>query len=161
MHLIRTADRNTTCSVTVADQSLSRVLCSFRGGSASLVGMKRRPVTVADQSLSRVLCSFRGGSASVVGMKRRPVTVADQSLSRVLCSFRGGSASLVGMKRRRDTQSEVGNVKMRVTHDTFVKWKRDLDRECQTMTWLNCETGMESGKKIVDNLKCTVYRVCR
>ena len=103
MHLIRTADRNTTCSVTVADQSLSRVLCSFRGGSASLVGMKRH----------------------------------------------------------RDTQSEVGNAKKRVTHDTFVKWKRDLDRECQTMTWLDCETGMESGKKIVDNLKCTVYRVCR
>ena len=98
MHLIRTADRNTTCSVSEADQSLSRVLCSFRGGSASPVGMKRR----------------------------------------------------------RDTQSEAGNAKKCVTHDAFVKWKRDLDRECQTMTLLDCETGMESGKKIVDKLKCTV-----
>ena len=74
----------------------------------------------------------------------------------VLRSFRGGSASLVGMKRRHDTQSEVGNAKKHVTHDTFLKWKCDLDRECQTMTWLDCETGMESGKKIVEKLKCKV-----
>ena len=60
------------------------------------------------------------------------------------------------MKRRRDTQSKAGNAKKRVTHDTFLKWKRDLDRECQTMTWLDCETGMESGKKIVEKLKCKV-----
>ena len=76
--------------------------------------------------------------------------------SRVLRSFRGGSASLVGMKRRRDTQSEAGNAKKRVTHDTFLKWKRDLNCKCQTMTWLDCETGMESGKKIVEKLKCKV-----
>ena len=55
-------------------------------------------------------------------------------LSRVLCSFRGGSASLVGLKRRHNTQSEAGNAKKRVTHDTFIiKWKRDLDRESQTV----------------------------
>ena len=74
----------------------------------------------------------------------------------VLCSFRDGSASLVGRKRRHDTQSEAGNAKKRVTHDTFLKWKRNLDCECQTMTWLDCETGMESGKKIVEKLKCKV-----
>ena len=60
------------------------------------------------------------------------------------------------MKRRRDTQNEAGSTKKRVTHETFVKWKRNLDRECQTMTWLDCETGMESGKKIVEKLKCKV-----
>ena len=43
------------------------------------------------------------------------------------------SASLVGLKRRHNTQSEAGNAKKRVTHDTFMKWKRDLDRECQTV----------------------------
>ena len=41
------------------------------------------------------------------------------------------------MKRRRDTQSGAGNAKKRVTHDT----------------WLDCETGTESGKKIVEKLK--------
>ena len=61
------------------------------------------------------------------------------------------------MKRRRDTQSGAGNAKKRVTHDTFTKWQRDFDRECRTMTWLHCETGTESGKKIVEKLKC---RVC-
>ena len=60
------------------------------------------------------------------------------------------------MKRRRDTQSEAENTKKHVTHDIFLKWKRDLDHECQTMTWLDCETGMESGKKIVEKLKCKV-----
>ena len=54
-------------------------------------------------------------------------------VTHVLCSFRGGSASLVGLKRRHNTQSEAGNAKKRVTHDTFMKWKRDLDRECQTV----------------------------
>ena len=62
------------------------------------------------------------------------VSVADQSYRMyILCSFRGGSASLVGLKRRHNTQSEAGNAKKRVTHDTFMKWKRDLDRECQTV----------------------------
>ena len=61
------------------------------------------------------------------------------------------------MKRRRDAQTGAGNAKKRVTHDTFTKWQRDFDRESQTMTWLDCETGTESGKKIVEKLKC---RVC-
>ena len=63
------------------------------------------------------------------------------------------------MKRRRDTQSGAGNAKKRVTHDMFTKWQRDFDRECQTMTWLDCETGTESGKKVVEKLKCRVH-VC-
>ena len=61
------------------------------------------------------------------------------------------------MKRVRETQSGAGKAKKRVTHDTFAKWQRDLDRDCQTMTWLDCETGTESGKKIVEKLK---YKVC-
>ena len=61
------------------------------------------------------------------------------------------------MKRRRDAQTGAGNAKKRMTHDTFTKWQRDFDRESQTMTWLDCETGTESGKKIVEKLKC---RVC-
>ena len=60
------------------------------------------------------------------------------------------------MKRRRDTQSGAGNAKKRVTHATFTKWQRDLDRDCQTMTWLDCETMTESGKKVVEKLKCKV-----
>ena len=79
---------------------------------------------------------------------RRPISVhfisvfsfsGRSKLSHVLCSFRDGSASLVGLKRRHNTQSEAGNAKKRVTHDIFGKWKRDLDHECWTITWLDCE----------------------
>ena len=73
------------------------------------------------------------------GDSRHLCEVEARSRSRVPHSFRGGSASLVGLKRRRDTQSNAGNAKKCVTHDTFVKWKRDLDRKCQTITWLDCE----------------------
>ena len=85
-----------------------------------------------------------------------------RSRSRVPDSCRGGSASLVGLKRRRDTKSKAGNTKKRVTHDTFVKWKRDLDRECQTITWLDCErsgikrrwtTLVLCSPRVIDNLR--------
>lgn len=46
------------------------------------------------------------------------------------CRSRGGSASPVGMKGQRDTQSEEGNAKKHVTHNTFAKWKHDHDHEC-------------------------------
>ena len=60
------------------------------------------------------------------------------------------------MKRCRDTQNEMESTKKHVTHKTFVKWKCDLDHECQTMTWLDCKIGMERGKKIVEKSKCKV-----
>ena len=34
-----------------------------------------------------------------------------------------------------------------IQYDKFTKWKRDLDKEFNTVTWLECETVMESGKK--------------
>ena len=46
--------------------------------------------------------------------------------------------------------------------DTFKKWKRDLDKEFNTVTWLECETVMASGKNMVRLLKCSVcskYRI--
>ena len=49
-----------------------------------------------------------------------------------------------------------------VQFDTFKKWKRDFDKELNTVTWLKCETVMASGKKMVRLLKCSVcskYRI--
>jgi len=103
-----------------------------------------------------ITCGRRPFSVDFIRTADRNTTCSVSVLVCTAYSFRGGSASLVGMKRRHDTQSKAGNAKKRVTHDTFLKWKRDLDRECQTMTWLDCETGMESGKKIVEKLKCKV-----
>ena len=60
------------------------------------------------------------------------------------------------MKRSRDTQDGAGSSKKRVTFETFKKWQRDFDKECQSMTWLECETTIEGGKTFVDKLKCKV-----
>ena len=43
-----------------------------------------------------------------------------------------------------------------VAHSTFVKWQAELDRECQTMSWFDCEVSMSGAKKIVAKLKCKV-----
>ena len=60
------------------------------------------------------------------------------------------------MKRSHDTQAEAGSNKKRVTYETFKKWQCDLDKECQLMSWLDCETAPEGRKKVVEKLKCKV-----
>jgi hypothetical protein len=45
----------------------------------------------------------------------------------------------------------------KVKHETYQKWVRQYDRECQTVTWLDCETAIEGGAKLVTKLKC---RIC-
>ena len=49
---------------------------------------------------------------------------------------------------------EGDHSKRRVTYDTFTKWKRDLDKDCQMVTWLDCETITVNGKKTVTKPKC-------
>ena len=63
------------------------------------------------------------------------------------------------MRRRcEETQDEAGcSKKRRVEHATFLKWKRDLDREHQTLSWLECDSAVESGKKVVFKLLCKVF----
>ena len=46
--------------------------------------------------------------------------------------------------------------KRAVTYETFKKWRTELDREYQTMSWLNCDTVSEGGKKAVKRLRCSV-----
>ena len=55
------------------------------------------------------------------------------------------------------SSSEAGAKRKKVKHDTYQKWLREYDRECQTVTWLDCETTIEGGVKLVTKLKC---RVC-
>ena len=64
---------------------------------------------------------------------------------------------MLSMKRRRDMQDEAGATKKRrVNYATFQKWQHDLDREYQTMSWLDCSSEKECGKKVVTQLKCKV-----
>ena len=54
-------------------------------------------------------------------------------------------------------QDEAGAIKKRrIDYATFQKWQRDLDREYQTMSWLDCSSEKERGKKVVTQLKCKV-----
>ena len=53
-----------------------------------------------------------------------------------------------------DTSSGPDTKKRKVSHSTYLKWKTDLDRDCQTMSWLNSTTETSSGKKMVTQLKC-------
>ena len=56
------------------------------------------------------------------------------------------------MKRSKGSDAS----KRKVQYSTFQKWKRELDRECKTVTWLDCDTNVEGGNKVVRKLKCTV-----
>ena len=44
--------------------------------------------------------------------------------------------------------------KRKVVYSTYQKRKADLDRDCQTITWLNCDTEVSGKKKIVTRLRC-------
>ena len=35
----------------------------------------------------------------------------------------------------------------KVSHATYTTWKRDLDRESRTMSWLDCETHVGARKR--------------
>ena len=65
------------------------------------------------------------------------------------------------MKRTREP-SEDGTVskKRLVGYDTFKKWRTDLDHECQTISWLKCETDVtvkvKVGQTMVVKLKCKI-----
>ena len=64
------------------------------------------------------------------------------------------------MKRARSlsaSASEEPAKRRKVKHETYRKWVRQYDRECQTVTWLDCVTEIEGGVRFVTKLKC---RVC-
>ena len=62
---------------------------------------------------------------------------------------------------KRGAASASGNEergkRRKVKHETYQKWARQYDRDCQTVKWLDCEMGIERGVKLVKKLKC---RVC-
>ena len=55
-----------------------------------------------------------------------------------------------------DDPKEPAAKKRRLTYSTYQKWKRDLDCDCQTVSWLSCEKTMEGGKAWVKRMSCTV-----
>ncbi len=66
------------------------------------------------------------------------------------------------MKRRlAESDSDQEAKRTNVKHETHKKLLAQYDRECQTVTWPICETGIDAGVKVAMHLKrrvCTKYR---
>ena len=56
------------------------------------------------------------------------------------------------MKRALSSSDEASTSeakKRKVRYATYQKWKGELDRDCQTVSWLDCESKVVAGKRIV------------
>ena len=61
-------------------------------------------------------------------------------------------------RARADTSASEQPAKRRkVKLETYKKWVKQYDSEFQTVSWLDCETSVEAGSRVVTELKC---RVC-
>ena len=62
------------------------------------------------------------------------------------------------MKRLRDSSSgeRSSSNRREVTFYTYKKWMTELDHSFQTLSWLDCDTRLIEGKKVVTKLKCKV-----
>jgi len=45
--------------------------------------------------------------------------------------------------------------KRSILYETFKKWQRHFDNEFNSLTWLDCVTMFQSGKKVVVLLHCS------
>ena len=64
----------------------------------------------------------------------------------------------VVMKRALSSSAEASTSeakKRKVTYTIYQKWKSELDRDCQTVSWLDCESKVVAGKRIVSKLRCS------
>ena len=63
----------------------------------------------------------------------------------------------IRMKRGASQASEDEPARKRaVSYETFKKWRVDLDRKHHTVSWLDCDTIADGGKRTVKHLKCLV-----
>ena len=63
------------------------------------------------------------------------------------------------MKRSLDVSQGPGEPqkkKRNVRYDTYKQWLAQFEKDCQSMTWLDCETAIDSGFRVVTKLKCKV-----
>ena len=66
------------------------------------------------------------------------------------------------MKRQRpditdsDSSAASATKRRKVSLATYQKWKSELEKDCHTMSWLECVTSGVGARKMVDKLKCKV-----
>ena len=59
--------------------------------------------------------------------------------------------------RPAELDSEQPAKRRKVKLETYKRWVKQYDSEFQTVSWLDCETSVEAGSRVVTELKC---RVC-
>ena len=59
-------------------------------------------------------------------------------------------------KRSMENDTSAAAKKRRVEYSTFQKWKKDLDREFLTVSWLDYTCEKVKGNTVVSKLKCKV-----
>ena len=59
------------------------------------------------------------------------------------------------MKRLTSDSDSTDSKSRKVSLATYHKWKIEMDKECKTMEWLECETSGTGTKNTVEKLKCT------
>ena len=67
--------------------------------------------------------------------------------------------ALAVMKRALSSSAEASTLeakKHKVMYATYQQWKSELDRDCQTVSWLDCESKVVAGKRIVLKLRCSM-----
>ena len=73
--------------------------------------------------------------------------------------FSYSGLACAAMKRALSSSDEASTSeakKRKVTYATYQKWKSELDRDCQTVSWLDCESKVVAGKRIVSKLRCSM-----
>lgn len=66
------------------------------------------------------------------------------------------SSTIVRMKRALTSgeASAPETKKREVASGTFRKWKAEMDKECQSVTWLDCDSEVQASKRFVTKLRC-------
>ena len=69
------------------------------------------------------------------------------------------------MKRVLSSSAETSTSeakKWKVTYATYQKWKSELEHDCRTVSWLDCESKVVAGKRMVSKLRsstCAKFKV--
>ena len=60
------------------------------------------------------------------------------------------------MKRLSSNSDSFEAKRRKVSLSTYNKWRTEMDKDCNTLSWLECETSGTAGKKTVEKLMCEV-----
>ena len=121
---------------------------------------KSQPLALQPRKTNR---SFMGGSgyAHAQGYTTKSVGVASRTSTCQVVSGRFSYSGLAraAMKRALSSSDEASTSeakKRKVTYATYQKCKSELDRDCQTVSWLDCKSKVVAGKRIVSKLRCSM-----